>query len=59
MDFDGNDFLILVGIAGALFAWRYVNLWYWKIDESLEIQKKQLKLLQKLAGEEVKEEEDK
>ena len=48
MDFTGNDFLIVVGVVGILFALRYVNLWYWKIDESLKIQQEQLELMRKL-----------
>lgn len=34
------------------FALRWVNLWYWKINDFKEGQEEQIRLLKKIAGEE-------
>jgi len=40
--------LITVGL---FFALRWVNLWYWKINDFKEAQEEQIRLLKKIAGE--------
>lgn len=37
--------------AGLFFALRWVNLWYWKINDFKEAQEEQIRLLKKIAGE--------
>lgn len=58
-DYDGNliivDTLIVSLLASIVlfFVSRPINLWYWRIDDSIKNQEDQIRLLKKLAGEEV------
>ena len=42
---------IIVGIIFLLFVFREVNLWYFRINESIKNQEEQIRLLKKIAGE--------
>ncbi len=48
--------VIIFVIVPLFFISRWINLWYWKIDDFKEGQKEQIRLLKKIAGEEVEEE---
>ena len=48
---DSKSIQIILFIAGAMLlfiALRSVNLWYWKIDENIDNQKKIIDLLEKM-----------
>jgi hypothetical protein len=48
---DAKSIQIILFIAGAMLLFivlRSVNLWYWKIDENIDNQKKIIDLLEKL-----------
>lgn len=48
---DSKSIQIILFIAGAMLLFiilRSVNLWYWKIDENIDNQKKIIDLLEKL-----------
>lgn len=48
---DSKSIQIIIFIAGAMLLFillRSVNLWYWKIDENINNQKKIIDLLEKL-----------
>lgn len=40
--------LIIAGVMALFIVLRSINLWYWKIDENIENQKKIIDLLEKL-----------
>ena len=42
--------LLFVGVP-VFIASRYINLWYWKIDDFQKGQQEQIRLLKKIAGE--------
>lgn len=48
--------IILAASIGLFFLSRWINLWYWKVNDFQKGQQEQIRLLKKIAGE--KDEED-
>ena len=48
--------IIFFGCIALFFASRWLNLWYWKINDFKKYQEEQIRLLKKIAGEPDKEE---
>lgn len=47
-----NITIFVVAIFAIMFfAFRWINLWYWKINDSIKNQEEQIRLLKKIAGE--------